>query len=466
MKLSIGPKSVSVERKVLDDFRMNTLMKHWIKVVLPENIHVNFSFLYGHTEEKKVLRDIVRYFKGADIKPHTSYYLYGPIGTGKASLVYATGKEANIPVITCESSTFQTLENENDVDKILALLFDTAKKLQKKYKGVIIAFRNSEWIEGMQNDSLFYSNLIRYSREAKNTFLFLLTSSDEIFVPAEVVENEMFSTLITVDYPDLETREKIFTDFINQYHVKLAEDVSINRLAKDALGFTPITISYIVREAYLYSKRQNHTKVTSADFAETIDRLSYGSKTVKMTEKERIITAYHEAGHVVAGYYSDPNYVLKRVEISPRGSSLGLTQADVDENKYSYFQKDYKNMIIFMLGGYAAEEYKYHSHTSGVVADLSSANTIAANMVKAYGMSKVLGPMVIIPNVTDSGTSKAKAEGEIKEILDQLLKDTKDIIATHEKSLEALAHALLAKEVVTSNEVKEIFEKAESSEET
>ena len=120
-----------------------------------------------------------------------------------------------------------------------------------------------------------------------------------------------------------------------------------------------------------------------------------------------------------------------------------------------------ENEIISCFGGYVAEELKYGSHTSGVIMDLSMATATAANMVKAYGMGKVLGPMVFLPNITDSGTLKAHAENEIKEILVNLLEQTRTIMKTHEKALDALAHALLEKEVVNGEEIKAIFEKAE-----
>ncbi len=461
MKLKFGSKYISVERKMISDFREKKLSKYHMKVDLPEDISVTFNSLYGHEHEKEVLQDIVDFFHGAPIIPHLSYYVYGPVGTGKSSLIFATGKEAGIPVISSEASLFSTMKDEEDINDILEFLFDTASHLQKIYGGVIIAFKNSEWIDQMENDSIFYSNLIRLANGSINTFMFMLTGSDEIFVPSEIIESEMFSTILTVDYPNLETREKIFEDCIKAEKLQLAKDVSINRLAKDALGFTPLQISYIVKEAYLYSQRQKHKEVSSSDFAETIDRLSVGAKTIKMTEKERISTAYHEAGHVVAGYYSDPEYVLKRVEISPRTQSLGLTQEDVDENKYSYFKGDYEKRIIVCLGGYAAEELKYGSHTSGVLVDLSMATTTAANMVKAYGMSKALGPMVVIPDVTDSGHTKALAEEETKKIVADLLEKTNTLMKTHEKALDALAHALLEKEVVNGEEIKAIFEKAE-----
>ena len=461
MKLKLGAKTVTIEKKIINDFRIKQLAKKRIKVDLPENINVTFDSLYGHEKEKEILEDIVQFFQGAPIVPHLSYYVYGPIGTGKSSLIFATGKEAGIPVISCEASIFSSIVEEYDMNDVLEPLFHTAKYLQEVYGGVIIAFKNSEWIDQMDNASLFYSNLIRLAQDSINTFLFMLTANNEIFIPAELIENQMFSTILTVNYPNLETREQILKDCIASEKLKLAPDVSINRLAKDTLGYTPLKIAYIVKEAYLFSQRQKHPEVTSSDFAETIDRLSVGAKSFKMTEKERIMTAYHEAGHVVAGYFSNPDYELKRVEISPRSASLGLTQEDVDENKYSYFTKDFENEIITCYGGYAAEELKYGDHTSGVLTDLSMANTTATNMIKVYGMGESLGPMVCIPDITDSVYIQSLAEAEIMELLKKLMERTKALIKEHEKSLDALAKALLEKEVVNGDEIKAIFDEAE-----
>ena len=188
-------------------------------------------------------------------------------------------------------------------------------------------------------------------------------------------------------------------------------------------------------------------------------KLSAGEKKKKMTDKEKLSTAYHEAGHVIAGYFSNPNYQLSRVEISPRTSSLGLTATDIDERKFAYFKEDFENLILECLGGMAAEEVVYHSHTSGVIEDLSEATAIAVNMVRAYGMNDLIGPMQIAPEITDSEHFKAIADTQVSENLKKLLNKTIRIISEHRAYLDALAKTLVEKEVILGNEIEEIFAK-------
>lgn len=442
------------------------LKENLVSVTFPEEIEVTFSSIYGHEKEVEVLRDIVNYFSNTStnkIKPHTSYVIAGPVGIGKASLMYALSKESQIPIITIDFSLFR-VNSIKETRKTLKLIFDTARKLRDTLGGAIISFNNSHEIDMMEDDAvIFYSNLMKNLYDVDNIFMFLLTVKDIVLLPAMIIDNNLFDTPLTLDYPKYEVREKIIEDCLKKSNVKLATDISIQRLAKDTLGETPQSIAYIVRETILYSIRQNHEEVTQNDFAETIMRLSAGENKYVMTEKERELTAYHEAGHVIAGYFSDPEgYKLSRVEITPRTQSLGLTCGDTDENKLSYFKKDYENMIIHFLGGLAAEELKYKDHTSGVRADLSMATATASNMIRLYGMGKSIGPMVPLIDITDSQHTRAKYEEEINETLKRLSLEAYNIISEHILYLDALASALLEKEVVLGNEIEKIFAKVDS----
>ena len=432
-----------------------------ICVTLPDEITVTFDSLFGMENVKETLQDIVNYFScdAPNFQPHTSYCIVGPLGTGKMSLVFATAKSSNVPVISMDTSIFVSCEL-NEIEEKFALIFKTAEKLKKKYKGCIIAFRNIDETDEAEDSNSFYLNLIKHFDKTENIFVFALSGAPNWIVPSQVLEKDFFTTVLAIEYPDLNTREKIFENCISKAKIRLNPDVSINRLAKDTLGETPLSISYIVKEAHLYSLRQKHETVTLNDFSETIMKMSAGAKRKKMTEKEREFTAYHEAGHVIAGYFSNPEeYVLKRVEISPRQESLGLTCTDEDEDKLTKFQKDYEHDVIHCFGGMCAEEIIFGSHTSGVVSDLAQATATVANMVRAYGMGTSISPMVIIPDVTASPHACALVEDEIIATLRKLYKETKMVIAKNLPYLHALAKALLEKETLLGSEVKEIFEK-------
>lgn len=440
------------------------LENNLIQVFLPEDVTSTFDSVFGLDNAKAILQDVVTYFQNdcKTIEPYTSYAIIGPHGSKKESLVFATANASKLPVISVDTSIFTT-EDEDDINKKLNLIFKVSEKLQKEFPGVLIMFQNLHQTEEMDNDNLFYLNLVREYRKTKKTFLFALSSRDNWVVPPLVMQEGLFETNIIIDYPDLATREKIFEACIKKENLTLAPDVSINRLAKDTYGETYRSIEHIVKDTHLYSVRQNHTEVTQNDFSETIMRLSAGDKNIKMTEKERKLCAYHEAGHVIAGYFSNNEYVLSRVEISPRSQgSLGLTLSDVDENKYSYFKEDFENRIISSFGGLAAEEEVFGAHTSGVISDLSMATMTAANMVKAYGMDNEFGPIVVLPGITDSLLNTSMADMFIKEILNNLLEKTKKIIKEKRPYLDALAKALVEKEVVLGTEIKDIFDKVDA----
>lgn len=437
-----------------------------ISVTFPDKIEVTFSSIYGHENEIGILKDIVNYFstnKTTKVKPHMSYVISGPVGIGKASMVYALSKEANIPIIMIDCSVFR-VNSIKETSRTLKLIFDTARKIRNSVGGVLVVFNNSHEIDMMEDEAvIFYSYLMKNLYDFDDIYMFLLTAKDVVMLPAMIIDNNLFTTPLTLDYPKYDVREKIIADYIKKNNVVLEPSVSLSRLAKDTLGETPQSIAYIIKESVLYSIRQGHDFVTQNDFSETIMRLSAGENKYAMSDKERELTAYHEAGHVIAGYFSDPEgYKLNRVEITPRTESLGLTCDDTDENKFSYSKKDYENMIISCFGGMAAEEIKFKEHTSGVRVDLSMATATAANMIRLYGMGDALGPMVPLVDITDSAYIRQMADKEINEKLKKLYAET--VALMHEKMpyLDALTAVLLEKEVVLGNEIEEIFAKVDA----
>lgn len=441
---------------------------NFIEVVQPNDIVSDFDSLYGLENAKETLQDIVRYFKrtAPAPAPYSSYGIYGPPGTRKASLVFATAKAANLPVISLNTSIFTSLK-ESDIRKKMQLLFSVATKLKKEYKGCIIVFENIHQVEEMVNENTFYLNLIKEFRGTRNIILFALSSLEAWAVPTFVFEEGLFDCVISIDYPDLATREKIFEACIKKHKLSLDPNVSINRLAKDTYGETYRTIDHIVKEAHLYSVRNGLKEVNQLAFSETIMKLSSGEKNVKMTEEERAHTAYHEAGHGIAAYFSELGYLLNRIEISPRSQgSLGLTVSDADEAKHTYYRKDYENRIIMCLGGLVAEELIYGKHSSGVSADLAMATAHASNIIRAFGMDESFGPMVVLSEITDSAKTKATADELISQLLKDLLEKTRALMRDKRPYLEALANALIEKEVVLGNEIEEIFKEVSSKKPT
>lgn len=440
--------------------------KQLIKITLPNEIEVSHSTLFGLEKPKETLNDIIGYFnvKNNMLEPHKSYSIIGPLGSGKASLVYATAKNSGVPVISVDVSSFNVMTKSRSVSKKIELIFKTAEELKKDFPGCFIMFRNIHEISEYGNDGQFFLDLVTNFKDTSNIFVFGLGTNEEYDVPALVPQNNLFTTKIILDYPDLVTREKIIEHYIKKYNIKISENVSIKRLAKETIGKTPHDIIYIIKESQLFSVRQNHEVVMQDDFSETIVKISAGEKDKKMTDEERKLTAYHEAGHVIAGLFSNPKYVLSRVEISPRSlGSLGLTITDIDENKYSYFKKDFEQVIIECYGGLCAEEFIFGEHTSGVSADLNMAADYATKIVTKFGMDENFGPFIIASGKLDSQENKARADKCAKDILKIMFVKTKAIIKEHEAYLHAVANALIEKEVLLGPELEEIIKNVKSN---
>ena len=241
----------------LSYFLDRKLEDNLIKVTEPDEISVTFADLFGVDNAVEVLKDIINYFDNpsSTIQPHKSYFLYGPLGTGKASLVYATAKEAYIPVVDFEASIFSSLTSDAEVNKKFSLILKAVNKLSSMFDGCAIMFRNAEELEDSDNVNAFYLNLIKYFSNMPNIFIFALSSTGAMAVPLIVKEHDFFATTIGIEYPNLTVREKLFEACIRKENIDIASDVSINRLAKETFGETPITIAYIVKEAHLYSLR-------------------------------------------------------------------------------------------------------------------------------------------------------------------------------------------------------------------
>ena len=222
----------------------------------------------------------------------------------------------------------------------------------------------------------------------------------------------------------------------------------------------PEELEYVVRESMLYAERHELSEVTFKEFNNVLLTIQAGEKCYKLSEKERISTAYHEAGHVVAAYYSDPDYILGRVEITPRSESLGLTMQEFGEDKFSSFEHEIKNIIIYSYGGMAAEKLIYGETTSGTSADIANATMCADLMFSKYGMHPQIGPVFINAGSLNSDLLNNEVDKACQIFLKEMFEETYQIVAAHKKQLEALTKALLEREVLIGDEIKTVLDNA------
>ncbi len=463
--LSSSAKNVKISSTV------SKLKKYFVTVVYPDELTSTFDDLIGMENEKEILQDALNFLKNIEfyqqnpvLIPHTRYLLGGEPGSGKTILINALAKTAQVPIITMSMSSFVAFSK--DVKHILNLIFDLAASMQN---GCVLLFNDFAAVQGLSAELLmfFHNQFISRVCSTPNNIILLSSSTGAFELPAFYFENNAFSQnkTIMMQPPTLQTRQKLIEAYFKKFELPLADDVSAEQLARNTLGMYPKDLEYIIRETALHASRKGELLVTAKDFNDVMLTMEAGQMYNKLSEKERISTAYHEAGHVIAAYYSNPNYVLGRVEITPRAASLGLTQEDAGEEKHCLFKHDFEYNIIYSLGGMAAEKLIYGETSSGVHSDLRSANMSAIIMYQNLGMSEELGPVIYDD---DEGLtsdrlwheSEVFIQKEIKRLYDVTFK----IVSSHKAQLEALTQALLKREVLMGPEIKAVLDKADLAE--
>lgn len=289
-----------------------------------------------------------------------------------------------------------------------------------------------------------------------------------------------FNKQIQLDFTDLKVREEILTYLLKEKKLPVDEDVDINRLAHDMYQMTFGNIKKVVKEVSLSLSKKKQKCLHYQDFAEVLAKLDFGYAKSKLSEKERLATARHEAGHVIAGYFAAPeSYNVAKVDLTPRSSYAGVTQERLDEGRVGYFRDEIEAHIISDLGGMASEEFYYNQTSTGVSQDLLLATERAISIFKWYGMSKTIGPISLLPiklyapEGEENGITNAvlmaklkkmeklneEADKLIQEFLKEMYEKTKNIIKEHSAVLEELTQALMEKEVLYTDEIMAILKK-------
>ena len=446
------------------------LQKYYCRVNYPDELSETFDDLIGMENERETLKDALNFLRNIEeyqknplLSPHTRYLLAGAPGSGKTVLVNALAKTANVPIITVNMSVLVAYPKK--IKSILNTVFDLAATMKD---GCVMLFNSFPAINNFSPELLmfFHNHFISKVVEAQNAIVIISTANEPFSMPAFYFEDNAFSQnkSILMQAPILSTRQKLLEYYFEKFEVPLAKDVSSEQLARNTLGMYPKDLEYIVRETKLHVVRKGGIMVSAKDFNDVMLNMEAGELYNKLSENERRSTAYHEAGHVIAAYYSDPEYKLGRVEITPRSLSLGLTQEDAGEEKNCLFKHEMEFNIIYSLGGMAAEKLIYGESTSGVSSDLRHANIAAVLMYQNLGMSDELGPVIFDD---DEGLTSDKlwhnSELIIQKELKRLYDVTFDIIKTYQPQLEALTKALMEHEVLMGTEIQAILDAVDAT---
>ena len=449
------------------------------KVNTPGEKKVTFQDVAGADEEKEELREIVEFLrepqKYLDLGAHIpkGVLLVGPPGTGKTLLAKAVAGEAGVQFLSISGSDFVEMYVGVGASRVRDL-FQQAKK-----SAPAIIFIDEIDAVGRQRGSglggghdereqTLNQLLVEMDGFGSNEGVVVLAATNRVDIldPA-LLRPGRFDRQVYVGLPDIKGREEIL-----QVHAKnkpLAEDVDLKQIARGTAGFTGADLENLLNEAALLAGRRSESFITMKDLQESIIKVIAGPEKHSrvIPEKERRLTAYHEAGHAVVMHALPDLDPVHQITIVPRGEAGGMTIYLPDEDR-SYLSRSYMlDRIAGLLGGRAAEQLVLGDISTGASNDISRATQLARKMVGTYGMSEQLGNVafdaghdeVFIGKSTRPYSEKTAAEmdGEIRRIMDDAYARCTAILEQYRPQLVEVAEYLLANETMTAEEFEKVF---------
>ena len=443
---------------------------------------ITFADVAGIEEAKEEVQEIIEFLK--DPKRFTALggripkgvLLMGAPGTGKTLLARAIAGEADVPFFSISGSDFVEMFVGVGASRVRDL-FENGKKNAPcivfideidavgRHRGAGLGGGHDE------REQTLNQLLVEMDGFESNEGVILIaaTNRPDVLDPA-LLRPGRFDRRVVVPKPDLNGRRGILE--VHARRVTLDSSVDLEQIARGTPGFSGADLENLVNEAALQAGRRNQKSVTMLDFEMAKDKILLGTERRSMiiSDKEKRITAYHEAGHaLVAALLSDYDPVQK-VTIIPRGMALGLTQTLPEEDKYTYSRTYVQNSIRYAMGGRAAEELIFNERTTGAGNDIKRATELAHRMVCEWGMSDMLGPLSF--GVRDEhiflGREMARQQeyseetarvidSEIRAIVDGGYSEARRILSERQDALHALAAALLEYETLDAAEVETLI---------
>lgn len=434
---------------------------------------IKFKDVAGLDEEKEELIEIVDFLKKPEkfskmgAKIPKGVLLYGKPGTGKTLIAKAIAGEADVPFISMSGSEFIEMFAGLGASRVRKL-FDRARKLSPCIVFIdeidaIGARRTSNSGAETENNQTLNQLLVEMDGfSSEETIIVLAATNRPEMLDKALLRPGRFDRQITIPVPDLKGRIEILK--IHAEDKKISDDVNLESIAEDTAGFTGAELANILNEAAIIATINKHEEIENSDIEEAVKKVTVGleKKTRVYSEKDKKLTAYHEAGHAVVSRYLPTQTDVKEVSIIPRGVAGGYTMYKSDEDKYYISKTEMKEKLVALLGGRAAEKLVLDDISTGASNDIEVATKIAREMVTKYGMSDNLGPIdfqgkeqndmfVFGENIGD------KIGAEVKSLIDEAYNNAQKLLIEHRDKLDAIAQTLLAQEKINEQEFKEIF---------
>ena len=450
------------------------------KAANKEDIKVRFSDVAGAEEEKQELVEVVEFLKdpkrftklGARIP--AGVLLEGPPGTGKTLLAKAVAGEAGVPFFSISGSDFVEMFVGVGASRVRSL-FEDAKKAAPaiifideidavgRQRGVGLGGGNDE------REQTLNQLLIEMDGFEGNEGIIVIaaTNRSDVLDPA-LLRPGRFDRKVLVGRPDVKGREAILK--VHAKNKPLADDVDLKLVAQQTPGFVGADLENVLNEAALVAARRNKSIIDASDIDEAEDRVIAGpsKKDKTVSQRERELVAYHEAGHTIVGLVLSNARVVHKVTIVPRGRAGGYMIALPKEDQMLLSKEDMKEQLAGLMGGRVAEEIIFNVQTTGASNDFEQATQMARAMVTEYGMSEKLGPVQYegnhamfgaqSPQKSISEQTAYEIDEEIRSLLNEARNKAAEIIQSNRETHKLIAEALLKYETLDSTQIKSLYE--------
>ena len=435
---------------------------------------ITFDDVAGLDEEKYEMMEIVDFLKnpkrfydmGAKIP--RGVLLCGQPGTGKTLIAKAIAGEAGVPFISMSGSEFIEMFAGLGASRVRKL-FEKAKKISPciifidEIDAIGSRRNNGGGAESENNQTLNQLLVEMDGFDTEETIIVLAATNRPEMLDKALLRPGRFDRRITIALPDLRGREEILK--IHAKEKKFAEDVNLKSVAEDTAGFTGAELANILNESAIIATMNGHNFITNRDIEDAVKKVTVGleKQSRVVPEKDKRLTAFHEAGHAIVSSMLESQKDIKEVSIIPRGVAGGYTMYRTNEDKYFISKTEMEEKLVALMGGRAAEKIALNDISTGASNDIEVATNIAKNMITKYGMSESLGPISIN---TDADPYELQMLGdkfgdaigaEVKILLDTAYARAQSLIRANMDKLTKVAEALLEKEVISADEFQKLI---------